>query len=123
MPQDAFCSSCGAPLDPGSTFCRSCGKPAIRTLPSDQDATGGIIPYKNSSALIAYYCGVFSVIPCFPIGLVGLVLGIKGLRYAKENPLSKGQVHAWIGIVAGGIFGLLWLVLTGVVVVANLTSK
>ena len=33
------------------------------------DSTGGIIPYKNGPALAAYYCGVFAVIPCFPIGL------------------------------------------------------
>jgi hypothetical protein len=34
------------------------------------DAVSTIIPYKNPSALLAYYLGVFSLIPC-----VGLVLG------------------------------------------------
>jgi hypothetical protein len=115
-----FCSGCGKPLPPGATFCASCGRPAGGAAADDRDATGGVIPYKNSSALIAYYCGVFSVIPCFPIGVAGFVLGLKGLRYAKEHPASKGQVHAWIGIVAGGLFGLLWLVLTGIVVIASL---
>lgn len=120
MPDPArYCSGCGQPLPPGATFCASCGRPA-RPADDERDATGGVIPYKNSSALIAYYCGVFSVIPCFPIGLAGLVLGLKGLRYAKEHPASKGQVHAWIGIVVGGIFGLLWLVVTGMVVVASM---
>lgn len=76
------------------------------------DATGGVVPYKNAPALIAYYCGVFSVIPCFPIGIAGLVLGVMGLRYANDHPTAKGKVHAWIGIVAGGLFGLLWLALT-----------
>src|SRR5262245_48198135 len=115
-----FCSACGAPLTPGTTFCASCGKPGLDPAAGDRDATGGIIPYKNSAALIAYYCGVFSVIPCFPIGLVGLVLGIKGLRYANEHPAAKGKVHAWIGIVAGGLFGLLWLVVTGLIAVASM---
>jgi hypothetical protein len=84
------------------------------------DATGGIIPYKNVPALIAYYCGVFSIIPCFPIGLAGLVLGILGLKHAKQHPASRGHVHAWIGIVAGGLFGILWTVLTVLVVIASL---
>jgi hypothetical protein len=52
------------------------------------------------------------VIPCFPIGIAGLVLGVIGLRCANEHPAAKGKVHAWIGVVAGGIFGRLWLVLT-----------
>ena len=87
------------------------------------DATGGIIPYKNKAALIAYYCGVFSVIPCFPLGLVAVGLGIKGLKHAKEHPASRGQVHAWIGIIAGGVFGILWMVLTGVAVIAWLHAR
>ena len=74
------------------------------------DATGGVIPYKNAPALIAYYCGVFSIIPCFAIGIAALVLGIMGLRRAKAHPHSRGQVHAWIGILAGGFFGLLYSV-------------
>jgi hypothetical protein len=122
MTASRSCSNCGRPLPPGSTFCPSCGKPAGGATADDRDATGGVIPYKNSSALIAYYCGVFSVLPCFPIGLVGLVLGIKGLKYAKAHPESKGKVHAWIGIIAGGLFGLLWLVVTGLVTFASLTG-
>jgi zinc ribbon protein len=115
-----FCSGCGRPLAAGATFCASCGRPVRAAGSDDRDATGGVIPYKNSSALIAYYCGVFSVLPCFPIGLAGLVLGIKGLRYANEHPASKGKVHAWIGIVAGGLFGILWLVVTGMIAVASM---
>ncbi len=76
------------------------------------DATGGLIPYKNVPALIAYYCGVFALIPCFPIGIAGFVLGIIGLKRARANPVVKGKVHAWIGIVAGGLFGLVWLATT-----------
>jgi hypothetical protein len=86
----------------------------------EPDATGGIIPYKNPSALIAYYCGVFSVIPCFPIGFAGVVLGVMGLRYANAHPTARGKVHAWIGIAAGGIFGLLWLVVTVLMVAASM---
>jgi hypothetical protein len=118
----AYCPGCGKPLQPGAAYCSHCGRSFRDHAANDRDATGGIIPYKNSSALIAYYCGVFAVIPFFPIGLAGLVLGIQGLRYAKQHPASKGQVHAWIGILAGGLFGLMWLVLTVVVTFAALSS-
>ena len=73
-------------------------------------------------ALVAYYCGVFSVIPFFPIGLVALFLGIAGLRRRKLHPEVKGAVHAWIGILVGGFFGLLWAVLTGLVIYAALSG-
>ena len=86
------------------------------------DATGGVIPYKNVPALIAYYCGVFSIIPCFPIGIAALILGIMGLRRAKAHPQSRGQVHAWIGILAGGFFGLLYLVVPIVMGLLNMGS-
>lgn len=82
------------------------------------DATGGIIPYKNSAALVAYYLGVFSIIPFFPIGLAALVLGVLGLRARARKPEIRGAVHAWIGIVAGGLFGTLYLVLTVMAIVS-----
>lgn len=74
------------------------------------DSTGGLIPYKNMHALVAYYLGVFSIIPClgFFLGVAAVVLGIIGLRKRKANPVIKGSAHAWIGIIAGGFFALLW---------------
>jgi hypothetical protein len=38
------------------------------------------------------------------------------VRKAREHPEVKGKVHAWVGIVAGGVFSLLYLVLTAVMV-------
>jgi hypothetical protein len=74
------------------------------------DATGGMIPYKNMPALIAYYLGIASLIPCIGIGFAipAFVLGIVGLMKRKANPAVKGSVHAWIGIVLGGLCTLLW---------------
>lgn len=87
------------------------------------DATGGLIPYKNPKALIAYYLGIFSFIPVLgiPLGLAAFVLGILGLRDRKRNPIIKGSVHAWIGIIVGGGFGLLYtaLVVMGVIAAAS----
>ncbi len=81
--------------------------------PSDDnkgDSTGGVIPYKNPPALIAYYLGLFSLFPLFGLLLAipAFILGIKGLKLRRENPAVKGSVHAWIGIVMGGLMTLLW---------------
>jgi len=112
------CPVCGEQILATAKVCRFCGEqfaPA-RSAESEGDATGGLIPYKNPPALIAYYCGIFSLIACIPffvpLPIVALVLGIKGLKKAKAEPHVKGQVHAWIGIVCGAIFGLIGIVST-----------
>ena len=95
-----------------------------QTPPAPQgDATGGVIPYKNVPALIGYYCGVFSLIPCFFIGWAGLILGIIGLKRAKEHPEVKGKVHAWIGIIVGGFFALLYTAVTIIAFIAPMLNK
>ncbi len=73
------------------------------------DGTGGVIPFRNQPALWSYYLGVFSLIPCFPIGVVAFVLGIRGLREVRDDPRVRGTIHAWIGILVGGFFGILWV--------------
>ena len=89
---------------------RGAGTPPMTTAPSEGDATGGVIPYKNVPALLAYYLGLFSLFPCLGLFLAipALILGIMGLRKRKQNPAVKGSIHAWIGIVMGGIFTLVW---------------
>ena len=49
---------------------------------------------------------------------MALVLGVVGLSVRARNPEAKGAVHAWIGIILGGIFGVLWLVVTVLLVMA-----
>lgn len=83
------------------------------------DATGGVIPYKNPKALIAYYLGILSGLPLIglPLGIAAFVLGIMGLRDRKRNPAIKGSVHAGIGIGCGGLFTLLWgFVIVGIII-------
>lgn len=96
--------------------------------PADQqgDSTGGVIPYKNMPALLAYYFGLFSLLPCFGLFLAipAFVLGIMGLRKRKQNPAVKGSAHAWIGIVMGGLMTLIWgglglLAIIGMIAEAN----
>jgi len=74
------------------------------------DGTGGLIPYKNPKALIAYYLGLLSGLPLvgLPIGVAALVLGIMGLRDRDRNPIIKGSIHAGIGIGCGGFFAVFW---------------
>jgi len=114
-----YCSKCGAENHANNFKCTSCGyllHPAQPTPASTNSygAVGSIIPYRNSSAIAAYYLGVFSAIPVFGIvlGIIALVLGIKGRRVAKEHPELKGGLHAWFGILAGGFFALAYTVLT-----------
>jgi hypothetical protein len=82
------------------------------------DGTGGLIPYKNPRALLSYYIGLFSLVPglSYVMAPAAIVLGVMGLKYAKQNPIVKGQVHAWIGIICGTLwtavyYGALLLIL------------
>lgn len=56
-------------------------------------------------ALAAYYCGVFSFIPCFGtiLGPLALIFGFMGLGRANKHPESKGKGHAIAGIVCGAL--------------------
>ena len=76
------------------------------------DATGGVIPYKNPKALVAYYLGIVSGLPLIglPFGIAAFVLGILGLKARKHNP-DKGfrsrvdrnrlrrAIHSAVGVV------------------------
>jgi hypothetical protein len=89
------------------------------------DATGGIIPYKNPHALTAYYLGVFSVIPLlgFILGGFAFGLGISGLRRRKKNPIIRGSLHAWVGIICGGMSLLVHLFLAGTIVYGVMSHR
>ncbi len=93
--------------------------PPVYSDASQGDNTGGLIPYKNPQALIAYYLGIVALLPFIGLvfGIAAFILGILGLRARKRNPVIKGSVHAWIGIVLGGGSAFLWgsLILLGIV--------
>lgn len=102
-------------------FAGTCAPPPVLPPPRGGDSISKLIPYRNVPALAGYYCGVFSLIPFLGIilGLVGFVLGIIGLRVARQNPAAGGKVHAWVGIILGGLCGfgylalVVWLVSAG----------
>ncbi len=89
------------------------------------DGLNTIIPYKNSRALAAYYLGVFSLVPPIGalLGIPALVLGISGLCFRSWNPEAGGSVHAWIGIVLGGLFGFGYLALIALVVISGVVHR
>jgi len=105
-----FCPKCGTENDENNYKCIHCGEVLPR---GDQPAAGqavesgveALIPYRNAPALVAYYCGVFALIPCVGIvlGIVAIVAGVLGLRRSGEHPEAKGKVHAWVGILLGGL--------------------
>ena len=55
------------------------------------NAASVVIPYKNAPALIGYYLGIFSLIPCIGgvLALGAVPLGIVGLRNARANPQAQ----------------------------------
>ncbi|MBE3037454.1 MAG: DUF4190 domain-containing protein [Chloroflexi bacterium] len=115
------CASCGGQNPEGAATCVRCGRALGSAAgypppPPTAPATGGegiavIIPYKNPHALMAYYFGIFAIIPCIGLllGPAAVVLGIMGLKRAKTQPESKGKIHAWVGIICGAVFTLIYL--------------
>lgn len=127
------CSACGTESGDSAPRCAGCGAelPAVEatvleaTVLEEGDSTGGLIPYKNPQALIAYYLGILSGLPFIglPMGIAAFILGWRGWQARKANPLIKGSVHAGIGMGCGCFFALLWTAILGLVVVAILDSK
>ena len=109
------CWQCGFENPDDVAICKGCAAD-LSVIPAqlvvEGDATGGIIPYKNPKALIAYYLGIFSGLPIIglPIGIAAFILGFLGLRDRNRNPEIKGSIHAGIGIGCGCLFSLLWSV-------------
>lgn len=84
-----------------------------------KDAVESLIPYKNPMGLMAYYAGVFALIPCvgLVLGPAAFILGILGVRYANKFPTAGGKGHAIAGIVLGTIvvLGSLGVIVFGAV--------
>jgi len=92
--------------------------------PVQGDVTGGVIPYKNPQALIAYYCSMLGLLPLLgiPFALAAVILGPLGLKRCRHTPAVKGEVHAWIGIVLGWI-SLLFQIALVVIMIAIAKSR
>jgi len=99
----------GIPPDPR----RSGGTPlgsmyaaeGISVRREEENPLGVLIPTKNPKSLVAYYCGVFALIPCLGLvlGPIALIYGVLAVKFAKANPQAKGMVHAIVGVVLGAL--------------------
>jgi len=71
------------------------------------------MPYRNSAALIGYYCAVFSLIPCvgLPLGVAAVTHGVIGERRFRAKPSVKGHIHALVAQYLGGLMVLIWSLL------------
>jgi hypothetical protein len=108
--------------------CLACGgdlRVVLAQSVVEGDVTGGVIPYKNPHALIAYYLGILSGLPIIglPLGIAAFISGIRGLKARRENPVIKGNVHAGIGIGCGCLFSLLWSGVIVTVIIAILSKR
>jgi hypothetical protein len=89
-------------------------------------STQGMAPVPNATAVLVL--GILSIVGCWVLGILGLVLGIialvlggKGRKYYNEAPqkyslasyrnLSAGRVCAIIGISLSGLWLLIFIVL------------
>ncbi|MDX9981196.1 MAG: hypothetical protein RBU25_14315 [Lentisphaeria bacterium] len=108
LDEKMLCPKCGQenPADNGK--CVGCGlvlhgPPTPRFIVVDDNTMGGLIPYKNPMALWAYYLGLAALFPLFgvPLAIAALALGLRGSKFASQNPEAKGKYHAWTGIVLG----------------------
>ena len=98
--------------------------PAVQQAYQYQQApspTRNIIPTENPPALLAYYMAIFGLIPgfCLILGPAALVLGIVGLNKIKAQPSLPGKVHAWIGVVLGGLISLACLAFIILIIYAS----
>lgn len=134
------CPQCGHENEGTADHCQQCGAalanpyvaPAAVFAPpapmmeagSGGDTVATVIPYKNGGALLAYYLGLFSCFPVlgFPLAIVALVCGVRGLGAVRRNPSVHGTAHAWIGLVCGTIGFFINLLIIGAVAAAILVG-
>lgn len=117
-----FCPSCGNANDDSASFCSSCGQ-ALNRQPRVVVQDGGLsvlIP-RNTDAIWAYYLGIASLLFCILPGIPAIILGIRALNKAKKTPALKGEVHAWVGIILGGLSLFVFLLFIVLIIVGNLS--
>jgi hypothetical protein len=115
-PEAIYCPKCGQRNASNNFKCMRCSTilheqlPPARSVTVAGDGLSSLIPYKNAAALWAYYLGIAALIPCvgIPVGIAALVMGLRGLKFARLNPEARGKVHAWVGIILGSLCAVVY---------------
>ena len=85
----------------------------MRPVDNEPGALDSLIPAKNSSALTAYYLGVFSLIPLFgaAFGIAAIILGIIGIKNSRKPEVGVGYWHGVVAVVLGTVCSIVWSLL------------
>jgi hypothetical protein len=65
----------------------------------------------------------FIPIPGLFLGVAVCILWAMGLRRARLHPEAKGRAYAWIGAIVSGIFGMIRLVVSVLIIIAVATER
>jgi hypothetical protein len=115
-----YCIYCGTQFDAYAIACLNCGKPRarapavpqapLRPAAADASQLRWLLPVGRSFyAIVAGYLGLLSIFPV--LAQLAVIFGLLGLRDIRQHPEKSGSGRAWFGIIAGGCFSLLHLLL------------
>ncbi|MEI7766327.1 MAG: hypothetical protein WCJ97_02690 [Phycisphaerae bacterium] len=90
---------------------------------------GGIViaalSFISETKLVGAVPCFFSLLPFFGaiVGVVAIILGIKGISVYRRSPEVRGKAHALTGIICGSLCGILALFLGLWILISMLTIK
>ena len=114
------CRYCRSYFDPQLAADNGWSKANCAPLPSSADRM--LMPVgRPISAIAAGYLGLLAMFPLVGIlfGFLGIIFGVLALKAISEDPELSGKGRAWFGIIAGGLFCLLWIGLLITIVAAE----
>lgn len=77
---------------------------------------------KSKKPLVALICGIIGLISCcFPVGIVGVIFGIMGIKEINESGAEVGKGMAIAGIITGAL-GLLASIIFIIAIVGGALS-